>query len=63
MKDFDNGGPSSITIRIEYLNTYSLFNSDIVSFVYETGKREAKHYFLNFCILVLHIAYFVYHLG
>ena len=63
MKDFDNDGPSSITTRIEYLNTYSFFNSDIVSFVYETDEREAKHYFLNFCFLGLHIAYFVYYLG
>ena len=57
MKDLDDGGPSSITIRIEYLNAYSFFNSDIVSFVYETDRGRQSIIFLIFVFwgCILHI--------
>ena len=37
-------------------NTYLLFNSDIVNFVWKTVKEgggERKHCFVNFCYLAL----------
>ena len=38
-------------------NTYLLFNSDIVNFVWKTvkggGGGERKHCFVNFCYLAL----------
>ena len=38
--DSDTGGPSSITVRMEYLFYFS--NSDIVNFVCKTDEREEE---------------------
>ena len=40
-KDSDTGGPSLITVRLGW-NTYLLFNTDIVNFVWKTDEGEAK---------------------
>ena len=45
MEDSETGGPSSISVRMEYL----LLNSDIVNLVWKTRGGDRKHYFINFC--------------
>ena len=40
-EDSDTGGPSSITVKLGW-NTYLLFNTDIVNFVWKTDEGEAK---------------------
>ena len=52
-KDSDTGGPSLITVRLGW-NTYLLFNTDIVNFVWKTDEGEAKSIvFVNFYFLVV----------
>ena len=47
VEDSDTGGPSSITVRMEW-NTYLLFNSDIVNFVWKTDEGEVASIALLF---------------
>ena len=49
VEDSDTGGPSSITVLIEYL--YLLFNSDTVSFVWKADEREAESIVLLIFVL------------
>ena len=49
VEDSDTGGPSSVTVLIEYL--YLLFNSDIVSFVWKADEREAESIVLLIFVL------------
>ena len=46
-EDSDTGGPSSITVRMEYL----LFNTDIVNFVWKTKEGEAESIVLLIFVL------------
>ena len=47
VEESDTGGPSLITIRLEYL----LYNSDVVNLVWESNKREAGSIIVNFCYM------------
>ena len=53
MEDSETGGPSSISVRMEYL----LLNSDIVNLVWKTRGGDRKHYFVNFCFLKVHFVF------
>ena len=48
VENSDIGGPSSVTFRME---TYSLFNTDIVNFVLKTDEGEAES--IDFCSLAV----------
>ena len=47
VEESDTGGPSLITVRLEYL----LWNSDVVNLVWESNMREAGSITVNFCYL------------
>ena len=47
IEDSDTGGPSIMTVRLEYL----VCNSDVVNLVWENNKGEAGSIIVNFCHL------------
>ena len=49
VEDSDTGGPSSITVRMEYL--FCFWNSDIVNFVCKIDEREEESIVLLIFVL------------